>query len=252
MPNADLVITRIAGVHDTTTSGWNMPRPIPRPRNGLVLFTAGSIHYHFPQGDAVAQPGDVLVLPQGLRYHGEKQTPSNSFIVIDFETAAEDALSALGLPTVMNGGEEAARLFGRCAQAWHSGSLQAALQCKSILYALLAELTARLHSENRQSAMLQEVLAYLHRHYTDAGLEIEDVSRRFHISSSQLRRLFHDALGVSPLQYVLGLRMELAQNLLRHEYLPISEVAARAGFSSEFYFSRLFKQRMGVPPSAFR
>lgn len=252
MPATDLVITRITAIHRTTTSGWTRPTPAPRALNGLVLFTDGSITYHFPAGDQTAHPGDVLVLPRGLMYCGEKLTQSNSFIVIDFETPPDATLEALGLPLIMPCAEEASRLFRRCADEWHSGSLQSALRCRSTLYAILAELTALHHRGSRQSALLEEVLSYLRQHYTDPGLEVEAVSRRFHISASQLRRLFHDALGVSPLQYVISLRMELAQSLLRHEGLPVAEVAARAGFSSEFYFSRLFKQRTGIPPSGFR
>ena len=76
-------------------------------------------------------------------------------------------------------------------------------------------------------------------------MEIEQGSLVFHITSSQLRRLFHSMLEVSPLQSVLSLRIELVQNLLRHEKLSISEVASRTGFSSQFYFSLLFKQRIG-------
>lgn len=251
MPNTDLVITRIVGIYHNTTSGWSRPRPFPRPLNGLVLFTQGSIAYHFPDGDQTAHTGDVLVFPRGLVYSGEKQTDVNSFIVIDFETPEDNGLETLGLPVIMPSSEEIAYLFSRGAEEWHSGSLQSDLKCRSTLYAILAELTAMHHRGSRQSALLEEVLAWLHQHYTDPGLEIEQVSQRFHISSSQLRRLFHEALHVSPLQYVLELRMELAQNLLRHENLPIAEVAARTGFSSEFYFSRLFKQRTGLPPSRY-
>jgi len=252
MPATDLMITRITSVHRTTTSGWARPRPAPRPLNGLVLFTDGSITYHFPQSDQTAHPGDVLILPRGLMYCGEKLTQSNSFMVIDFETPEDAPLETLGLPLVMPCAEEASRLFERCVEEWHSGSLPSALRCRSMVYAILAELTAVHFRGSRQSALLEDVLAYLRRHYTDPGLEVDKVSQRFHISASQLRRLFHDALGVSPLQYVISLRLELAQSLLRHEGLSVAEVAARAGFSSEFYFSRLFKQRMGIPPSGFR
>lgn len=252
MAGYDLTITRVNNVYHARTDTWAMPRPAPRSQSGLVYFVQGSITYHFPEGDWTAAAGDALVLPKGLCYCGKKETPMQEYYVIDFDAGPDAGLEALALPHGMKNVEETGRLFRQCEENWRRGSLQSTLQCRGNTYAILAELIAVHHRDRRQSAQMERILSYLREHYTDPGLDVEGLSRAFHISASQMRRLFHDALGISPLQYILKLRMELAQNLLRHECLPVSEVAARAGFSSEFYFSRLFKQRMGIPPSAFR
>ena len=252
MAGYDLAVARIVSVYHTTTSSWAMPGPIARPRSGLVYFEQGVITYHFEDGDRTAGPGDILVFPKGLTYFGEKQTEVNEFIVIDFEADPEDGLAQLELPPVMRAGENAGRLFRQCEEVWRGGRMQAALQCRSLLYAVLAELTGLYARGSRQSALVESVLVYLSRNYADPELNVEAVSSRFHISASQLRRLFQQEVGVSPGQYIMRLRLELAQNLLRHECLPVREVATRAGFSSEFYFSRVFKQKIGVPPSEFK
>lgn len=74
---------------------------------------------------------------------------------------------------------------------------------------------------------------------------------RFHISESQLRRLFHQAYQCSPVQYIIRERIALSQNLLRNGDIPISEVSYLCGFGSPSYFSRLFKKETGVAPSDF-
>lgn len=252
MGNYDLTITRILNVHHTTTESWAMPRMVRREKSGVVYFEAGSITYHFDEGDATAGPGDALIFPRGLHYCGEKATAVNQFYVIDFETDPPDALEALGLPRVMRAGEAAGRLFRQCETDSRGGGLPSALRRRGDLYALLAELTAQNARGSRRSALLEEILSYVQGRYTDPGLSVDGLSRAFHISASQLRRLFQETLGVSPLRYITELRLALAKNLLRHECLPVGETAARCGFSSEFYFSRLFHQRMGMPPSAFR
>jgi AraC-like DNA-binding protein len=52
--------------------------------------------------------------------------------------------------------------------------------------------------------------------------------------------------------YILNTRLKKAKYLLKHEDLPIGEVAAKAGFSSSAYFSSVFKSKEGMSPKEFR
>jgi len=52
--------------------------------------------------------------------------------------------------------------------------------------------------------------------------------------------------------FVIAARIDHARDLLALTPASIGEVAAAAGFSDIYYFSRLFKRRVGVSPSAFR
>ena len=65
-------------------------------------------------------------------------------------------------------------------------------------------------------------------------------------SHRQFRRLFQQVTGLAPQQYLIHLRLNEAKRLLGT--LTVAEVAARVGFSDSFYFSRLFKAKMGVAP----
>ena len=252
MPSNDLVVQNILSVHDTRTSCWAMPRMVHRSASGLVYMEKGSITYHFDDGDQTASDGDVLIFPFHLHYCGDKLTEAHHFYVIDFDTDPPEAFEGMHFPRILHGTEAIAQLFRQCAVCWESGRMETPLQCRSLLYDLLAQISRLCSAGSAKSAMICSVVRYIHQHYTEAELDVETLSREFHISSSQLRRLFHQELGVSPLQYILNLRLELAQNLLRHECLPVQTVALRCGFSSEFYFSRLFRQKVGVPPSSFR
>ena len=52
--------------------------------------------------------------------------------------------------------------------------------------------------------------------------------------------------------YILDLRMNHAQKLLRTSNLSISEISTQCGFDDVFYFSRLYKSKIGISPSAER
>ena len=72
------------------------------------------------------------------------------------------------------------------------------------------------------------------------------------MSYSSFRRLFKTFTGLAPNQYLLELKIRKARNLLANTALQVQEIAEECGFESHFYFSRLFKQRTGVSPLAYR
>jgi AraC family transcriptional regulator len=74
-----------------------------------------------------------------------------------------------------------------------------------------------------------------------------------HLSAYHFARQFKAATGLPPHQYVIGRRVDRAQQLLRPDGdLSLAEIAARAGFSDQSQFSHHFKRLVGVTPSQFR
>ena len=72
------------------------------------------------------------------------------------------------------------------------------------------------------------------------------------VSRSYLHRAFRAAFGCAPGAYLTDYRLDRASQLLRHSTLSVGAVAASVGFSDPFYFSRLFRRRMGLSPSDYR
>jgi len=66
-----------------------------------------------------------------------------------------------------------------------------------------------------------------------------------------LRALFEKWVGESPQQFHTRCRIDEARRLLNQDNLSISEIALRVGFHDPRYFSRVFKQVSGMPPSQY-
>ena len=71
-------------------------------------------------------------------------------------------------------------------------------------------------------------------------------------SPSTLRRRFVEATGTSPHGYLLQCRAALARQLLGGTDLPVKAIADRLGYRDVHFFSRQFRQMVGVPPAAYR
>ena len=80
----------------------------------------------------------------------------------------------------------------------------------------------------------------------------ESVAVEVGISYSLFRKEFKRLTGFSPIQYQIQLRIQKSKNLLSSSNIPVKEIAYQLGFESNNYFSRLFKQKLGLTPQEFR
>lgn len=86
----------------------------------------------------------------------------------------------------------------------------------------------------------------------DRPLKLEDVARTAAFSPFHFHRVFKALTGETLQAFVKRLRLERALGMLSHgPERSLTEIALACGFSSSSDFSRSFKQRYGVPPSAF-
>lgn len=98
---------------------------------------------------------------------------------------------------------------------------------------------------------LLRVQAYLN-HQTGREVSLDDLSATFNWSKYYLTRLFKSAFGMSPIHYHQLVRLERAKELIRFTTFSMTEIADMVGFPNIHAFSRAFKAKEGVPPSAYR
>lgn len=84
------------------------------------------------------------------------------------------------------------------------------------------------------------------------GSSVEALAERLGIGGRQLRRLFQEHLGASPVAVAQTRRVLFAKQLIHETRLPMAEIALAAGFGSVRRFNETFRQLFGRPPSALR
>jgi AraC family transcriptional regulator len=88
--------------------------------------------------------------------------------------------------------------------------------------------------------------------HLEEPLRLEDVSRAALLSPFHFHRVFQALVGVTLAEFVKRLRLEKALFMMARARRPsLTTIALSCGFSSASDFSRCFRQRFGVPPSAF-
>jgi two-component system response regulator YesN len=100
-------------------------------------------------------------------------------------------------------------------------------------------------------AVFERAIRYIQENFRKP-LTLEEVADHVHVSPYYFSHGFKNFTGMSFIQYVTKLRVEEAKKLLLSTNLSVKEVGKMVGYSDANYFSRVFKNEIGMPPSRFK
>ncbi|MFA6293412.1 MAG: AraC family transcriptional regulator [Victivallales bacterium] len=98
---------------------------------------------------------------------------------------------------------------------------------------------------------IQKAVAYIANHYTER-FNISLLAKLSGLSRTHFRRLFEKALGKSPLQYLIQVRVAMASAELKQSRKPVSMIAHESGFTTLSSFNRHFRKQTGMSPRDWR
>ena len=101
------------------------------------------------------------------------------------------------------------------------------------------------------SRKLSKAVEFLHRSFSEE-IRTSDLAEQVEMSVRQFERTFKKALGTTVRQYLLRIRLDHAQYLLRNTEDTILAVALSVGFYDHAHFTRIFAREKGMPPSQYR
>lgn len=79
-----------------------------------------------------------------------------------------------------------------------------------------------------------------------------ELAQQFHLSASQMNRLFRASTGQSPHEYLINLRINRAKTLLKETQLSVIEIAGEVGYAYDTSFAAAFRAKTGMSPRQFR
>lgn len=106
-------------------------------------------------------------------------------------------------------------------------------------------------SNENKGESVAKIEEFVRLHFIDSTLSLKSLARKFGYNEKYLSKLFLRHTGVRFGEYLTSLRVNAACGLLRDGKTSVKEAAIACGFSDPLYFSKVFKNRMGVSPSEF-
>jgi len=98
---------------------------------------------------------------------------------------------------------------------------------------------------------IAESITHIEQHFTE-NISLDELASIAHMSLRTFTRTFRAAMGDSPMNYLIGLRVARAAKMIREGDSKITEIAFQSGFSDGSYFTRQFKRIMGCTPIQYK
>jgi AraC family transcriptional regulator len=219
------------------------------------------------KSEKVARPGDLNLISAGAESFCRWDAPL-TFVRLDIEpdflqrVAIESNLTNLArLELTSKFRQQDNRLFqiGQWLQEEvQNGNPGGKLYADSLANVLAVHLLrnyavfpATTPERSVNKSQIATVISYM-RENLDREIGLDELALVSHISPSYLVRLFKQATGVAPHQYLIQLRVNRAKELLVQGKLSISEVALQTGFTDQSHLHRHFKRLTGLTPKALK
>jgi AraC family transcriptional regulator of arabinose operon len=247
---------------------YSVPRlPTLRPRGRvdwqIIYIAAGKGHFILDGKEVIVPAGSmVLFQPKQVQdyfYYGKDKT--QVWFVHFTGREVRNILRHYEIPTdgyILHTGisREYEDLFRRMRDEL----VRCSWGYEEMLTYLFRELLMTMHrrmTENapRVSGFIQDEIdrarVYFDEHYNEE-ISIEQYAVSRNMSTSWFNRSFRSAVGTSPMQYILDVRIRNAQTLLETTDYSVTSIAALVGYENPMYFSRLFRKAKGLSPSKYR
>jgi AraC-like DNA-binding protein len=101
---------------------------------------------------------------------------------------------------------------------------------------------------NEQDQRLKSIIEYIESHLTDPDLNLDRISKHFHLNKYYFSHYFKNNMNVPFYRYVLLKRLANAVTMIKQNQISIEEIVTKCGFQDYSSFYRLFKKEYNLPP----
>lgn len=243
--------------------------PTYRPRGRLdfqLLYVfAGAVHFHFDheENETVVTAGNMVIYRpkefQKYEYYAADRT--QVYWVHFTGSNVTNILRSYGIRDDMRVFYAGTSLeYERIFKRMISELQHCRADYEEMLTLLLRHLLILIHRQvSKQRVLKNEYLEYemdlaaqyFNDHYNSA-ISIQEYARSRGMSISWFIRNFKGYTGVTPMQYILSIRITNAQVLLESTTYTVTEIGRIVGYENPLYFSRIFHKQKGFSPSEYR
>ena len=232
------------------------------PFTEIFFVLDGKGNFLFREGTRSIRTGDLIIIPPYIE-HTEQSIPGTAlkyYVLgisgVTFQTKYDAATAQI----YCNFDNHAliAILFDQIYYEVKAAKYGADQICQHLLDVLLLRIIRTQHlipvsvsSSTRMSKECAQIKEYLDTNYA-SHITLDTLTGLTHMNKYYMAHSFTKFTGLSPIQYLNRRRLEAACQLLNDTDLSISDISAQTGFSSQSYFTQIFRKFYGITPIRYR
>ena len=106
--------------------------------------------------------------------------------------------------------------------------------------------------EQPENDFAQQIKQIIDLNYTNPAFHIKDAAQLLYINHPQMTRIFKVSMGLTPVAYLIDIRLSHASELLKTGTYTVKELCTACGFSDEWHFMKSFKKKFGMTVVEFK
>ena len=218
--------------------------------NELIFHISGEATVYFNGKKLEVRENTIRFLPKGenREYIVEKKS-FGECIDIFFDT--DNPISDEAFTINLNKNAQIGNLFKKLFSLWVSKNEGYYFECISLLYKILAQMQKQNYIPENQYDAIKPAISYIEENFLKEKISIPALCEKCKISETYLKKLFIKKFGVPPVKYIIQMKINFAEDLLRSKLYSVSQVAELCGYENLYYFSRQFKEYRGISPTTF-
>lgn len=219
-----------------------------------VVTLNGNVHIAYPGDCILYRPGEVQDY-----LLAKKAQPRTYWIHFNGDCCLElfNKLSLQGVNIIKTEqNREIEHLVSRVCQYYNLKIPNYEWICSGLMQSILALLSNEAHRADLPSAgkstdKISELISRI-KIVPNLNITVSECADFCSMSKPHFSRVFKRTTGMSPVQFMLDIRIERAKELLDFTDMHIAEIAEASGFYDQNYFARTFKKITGVSPTQYR
>lgn len=237
-----IIVTDITDLFTVSSHKGRNQKIINRKCYGLSFCSEGKITYTTNGRQAVSDEGHAVILPKSQSYslHGDK---TGIFPVINFDCIGFLCDEVISLP--IQNPETYIKDFEKMKALSLFEENRAKMM--SVFYGILH----RLSTESTVHNVILPAIKYIERNYQNPKLSNAELAEKCSISEVYFRKIFTETYKTTPKQFIVDIRINKAKQLLSDGFIKVGAVAGLCGFSNQYHFCRLFKEKTGLTPTEY-
>ena len=223
----------------------------------LIYVIEGILKAKTPLGDAIIVGGDAAIFPPKTPYEIDCTGETIYFLTVHF-TGSEvvSKLKEYGIAVfpkinTLSPRNHMQLRFKKLFEGFARNDRFRDYDLSCLLERILIETARAGEGAGKGTVLLNKSINYINE-YFNKKIPITHLAALENMCMTTYNKHFKQIMGVSPTKYIIELRMNSAKELLEFTDLPITEVAITCGYDDLNFFSKTFKNEVGLTPSGYR
>lgn len=138
---------------------------------------------------------------------------------------------------------------------WDKGTSRSYFAAISALMQILSaecEVEELPYSVEKHKALAESIKQTIDLNFKNPDFSVNDAAQLLYISHSTMSRVFKETMGITPVAYLIDVRLGFAAELLLEQDISVKELSVAAGFYDSGYFMKRFKKKFGMTVKEYR